>query len=130
MKRVAKYMKLGFTRAVAVAGLFLIVVGGCSRNPTLSPAGYQQALALLNTCQRKDEKALQRLQDSLDKAIETSELTAEEASLLSGLIEKARKGDWDKVVSRTRTLLEKQAGSSKPTASASSSGDSRHRHGR
>jgi hypothetical protein len=115
-------------RSVALVSFLLLVFLGCSRAPALSGKGYQQALALLNTCQRKDEAALQRLQESLKKAIDSSEITAEEASVLSALVEKAKQGDWDAAASKVRKLLDKQASYSPPAATASSSGESRHQH--
>lgn len=102
---------------------------GCSRTPTLSATGYQQTLALVNTCQRKDEAALQRLQDALTKAVESSQVSTEEASALQAALDKAKKGDWETAASRARTLLDGQASSAPPPGAGSSSGQSRHAHG-
>jgi uncharacterized protein GlcG (DUF336 family) len=119
------------TKTAWVLALLAILTAaqlGCSQNPTLSSAGYQQALALLNTCSRQDPSALARLETAFIKAKKAAELNSDEIAVLEEMIEKAKQGKWEAVGARVRTLLEKQARTGLNRADPQSSGQRPQRH--
>ncbi len=93
-------------------GIFLILLvffmRGCGRYGEVNKATFSHAKALFSVCNRKDTERLELCATMIQEAATEGQISATEASYLSGIIAKAREDDWTEALAMSRQLMTDQ----------------------
>jgi len=87
--------------------VFLICCLGCGY-PEVSPQAYDITKALYSVCNLKREGDLDKVTDTISKAVTNSQLSEDESEWLLAIVEKARNGEWEVAAQEAHSILKDQ----------------------
>ena len=94
---------------IAACALFVLTQNiACRKYGDVSPKAYDIAKALYSVCNRKDETALERVEQLIDEAAANSEISDDEQGHLLDIVTTARTGDWQTAMGDARTMMSDQ----------------------
>lgn len=85
----------------------LICCLGCGY-PEVSPQAYDITKALYSVCNLKREGDLDKVTDTISKAVTNSQLSEDESEWLLAIVEKARNGEWEVAAQEAHSILKDQ----------------------
>ena len=89
---------------LAVATLLLMNTVGCGYGE-VSPLTYEYSKALYSAANREDADQLEKIQVKVNDALQSGELTDQEAGWLQDIVDAATAGNWDTAEKSARRLM-------------------------
>lgn len=86
----------------------LLFVRGCGGYDSISQPAYETTIALYSTCHRQDLDTLATIEGHVKNAMDSGEITVQEAGWLNEIASVARQGQWSNAAEMCRGLLEAQ----------------------
>lgn len=92
---------------VAALALLAVTLAGCGKT-VISEDAYHLVGALDRMFEKRDPQQLTQASQKIQEELTAGKITADEAKMLNGLIDKAKANDWDTASADARQLLADQ----------------------